>query len=154
MSRHGGGGWSEQVEGEIQRRKSEWLICLVDVTGKLLSTVGVNHPLSALCISFLWRKCFSISCISHIITLRMHTLAVMLTTFCSSAIKHYMVGLFSLTTSSGCVSLLPVVHVNGVLLGAAAPLQAFLIRKNLHLSVPCSTLTLGNLRCGTKGLHG
>lgn len=84
----------------------------------------------------------------------MHTQAVVLTTFLQQCNKALHGEPFSMTVSYGSASLLPVVDVNGVLLVAAAPLQAFL---TYVAPPPLSTQqfhpsTLGNLYCYTGPL--
>lgn len=101
MWRHGGK--SEQVKVEllveIQRRKSECFICLVDGSGKrlvykLIIDSGFLYFAGR---QRLQEKHLFVSSIFHISSLRMRMLAVVLTTFfyffCSSAIKHCMVSL-------------------------------------------------------------
>lgn len=89
----------------------------------------VNHRLRTLAFCTLQASKENICSLAAFFTfqnLRMHMPAVVLTAFLQQCNKALHGEPFSITISYGSAFLLPVVDVNGVLLVAAAPLQAFL----------------------------
>lgn len=82
MLRHGRAGRVSKSRRSFNRDTEEevWVyICLVNSSGKPPSTVGVNHRLWTFCTlqaSKVLGEYLFISCIFHILNLRMHKLAV------------------------------------------------------------------------------